>query len=109
MKNIWQKILDLIRRFLAKSGGYFVVSWRGKTDVETSDNDLVNDPNLQRLALEAVKSAAALLLTGDEAWDSAFATFKASVEALGLKLGRSVLDTCLQEMYLWWKNHKQEG
>ena len=109
MKALWQKILNLVRKLLAKSGAYFVVTWQGKTDAVTPDNDLVNDPNLQWLALEAVKAAAALLLTGDEAWDKAYAQFKASVEELGMRLSRSVLDTILQEMYLWWKNHKKEG
>jgi len=100
MKSIWNKLVSAFRSLLSGAAQLFYVVWTaGKKEIA----DILNDPELQELALEAVKQAALRKLQGDEAWAEAFRTFAAATRARGWALGTAMLETILQTSYVVFK------
>ena len=100
MKALWAKLVSAFRSLLAGAKQLFYVVWTaGKKEIA----DILNDPELQELALEAVKQAALRKLQGDEAWAEAFKAFAAATRARGWALGTAMLETILQTSYVVFK------
>lgn len=69
---------------------------------------IINDKELQALALAAVKAAAKRALTGDKAWVAARDAFTAALAAKGKDIGNAAIDTLLQLAYYCFKNEVPE-
>ena len=64
---------------------------------------VVNDPDLQALALEACRSAWRAGLTGDAAWRHAFDALASGLSARGRVIAMDLAETVLQAVYSVWK------
>lgn len=104
MKKLLAKLISLLRALFTGRKQVFYAVWL-KASAEISD--MANNPELQELALEAVKSAALRKLKGDEAWREAFGMFKAALIAKGYELGTAMMDTILQSVYMGYKAEKE--
>lgn len=104
--NLWNKIKEYLKSFFSKGQKVlFAILMETKKDV----SKFLNDPELQRLALEAVKKAALAKLTGNVAWEAAYAAFTVAVKEKGLELGTALLETILQTAYLYFKFTEGNG
>lgn len=106
MKTLWTKLKNAFRSLLAGTKQLFYVVW---TASKKELADVLNDPQLQEMALEAVRVAAARKLSGDEAWKEAFAMFRAYVGARKYQLGTAILETILQTAYTVYKYTEGNG
>ena len=106
MKTLWNKLKNAFRSLLAGTKQLFFVVW---TASKKELADILNDSELQQLALKAVSEAAAKRLQGDEAWKDAFAQFKVAVAAKGWQLGTAILETILQTAYTVFKYTEGNG
>jgi len=64
---------------------------------------LLNDPDLQALAVAACREAAARGLSGDAAWRTAFEAFTASLRQRSITLATNIAETLLQTAYTVWR------
>ena len=102
MKNLFHRIATWLQSlFKGKGKRLFVVAWKAATDTAL---DRLNDPDLQQAALACVRAAAAKALHGDDAWNEAWASFRAHALAAGKDWGRSTLETILQVTYSRFKD-----
>lgn len=104
MKKLLAKIVSALRALFSGRKQVFYAVW---LTAKSAINDTANDPELQELALEAVKTAALRKLKGDDAWREAFGMFKSAVVAKGYELGQAMLDTILQSVYMGYKAEKE--
>jgi len=100
MKKLWNRIVDFFRGIAAGSKKLVYVVWTG---AKKEICDILNDKELQSLALEAVREAAKSKLHGDEAWKVAYNRFKYMAAQRGLDFGTAVLESILQNVYLVFK------
>lgn len=100
MKSLWQKFVSALRRLFG-GGQLFVLVWAGITD---GTNRTINNAQLQALAREAVKAAAAAGLKGAEARSDAFARCKAALAEIGIELADRLVDTLLQIGYMQFRD-----
>ena len=100
MKKLWNRILTYLSNFVRGGKTLMYVAW---ASIKSEVVDLLNDTELQGLALEAVRNAAKAKLQGDEAWAQAFDEFKKAALARGKNVGTAVLETILQNVYLVFK------
>ena len=98
--NVFSKIAGWFRKLFAGTRQLFFVVW---TASRKEISDALNDPELQQLALVAVRNAAYRGLTGDAAWTDALAQFKVAVEGRGHEVGRAILEAILQNVYIVFK------
>lgn len=104
--KIWAKLVSAIRSLLAGAKQLFYVVWTaGKKELA----DILNDPQLQELALQAVRMAAQSGLTAEERWNVAWQHFKGIAEAKGWQLGTAILETILQTAYTVYKYTEGNG
>jgi hypothetical protein len=97
---MWKKIVDFFKNLFKKGKDLlYVIYVDSKKDIQK----FLNDPELQKLALEAIKTAALAKLGGNVAWEAAFAAFSAAVKAKGFDLGTALLETILQNTYIYFK------
>lgn len=66
--------------------------------------EILNDAELQQAALEAVKSAAANGLNGNDAFAEASALLRQKISARGETLRDHLVDTLVQNAYAYLKN-----
>ena len=104
--NLWAKIVKFFKSLIDSGKKLIYVVY---TDAKKSIADVLNDPELQNLALEAVKQAALSKLQGNDAWEAAYAQFKQAVLARGRNLGTAVLETVLQNVYVVFKFTEVNG
>jgi hypothetical protein len=100
MKKLWKKIVSFFRDLASGSKKLVYVVW---TSAKKEICDILNDKELQALALEAIRTAAKNKLKGEEAWNFAYAKFKEACVAKGINFGTAVLETVLQNVYLVFK------
>lgn len=106
MKTIWSKLKSAFRSLLAGTKQLFYVVW---TASRKELADILNDPDLQELALQAVRMAAQPGLTPEERWNVAWQHFKGIAEAKGWVLGTAILETVLQTAYTVYKYKEGNG
>jgi len=104
--NLWAKIVKFFKGLIDSGKKLIYVVY---TDAKKSIADVLNDPELQNLALEAVKQAALSKLQGNDAWEVAYTQFKQAVLARGRNLGTAVLETILQNVYVVFKFTEGNG
>jgi len=98
--KFWNKIVSFFKSVISGGKKLLYIVY---TDAKKSIADVLNDPVLQELALEAVKQAALAGLQGNDAWEKAFAAFSAAVKAKGRVIGTAMLETILQNVYVVFK------
>ena len=97
MKALFIRLATWLKSlFQTRAKRLFVLAWKAATDTALVR---LNDPDLQQAALVCVQAAAAKALRGDDAWNDAWAAFKAHATAAGKDWGRSTLETILQISY----------
>ena len=102
MKALFIRLATWLKSlFQTRTKRLFVVAWKAATDTAL---DRLNDPDLQQAALACVRAAAAKALHGDDAWNEAWASFRAHALAAGKDWGRSTLETILQVTYSRFKD-----
>ena len=106
MKTLWNKLKNAFRSLLAGTKQLFFVVW---TASKKELADILNDPQLQELALYAVRGAAQKGLTAEERWKIAYDYFKAIAAAKGWQLGTAILETILQTAYTVYKYTEGNG
>ena len=96
--------MSMIRRFLAriftKVREVFTIVAKG---VAKDVLAILNDAELQSLAVDACARAAALGLRGDAAWKHAFDDFGNQLRLRGRELATNLAETLLQTAYTVWK------
>lgn len=106
MKKLWQKLVAACRSILAGTKQLFYVVW---TASRKELADILNNPDLQELALQAVRMAAQPGLSAEERWNIAWQHFKGIAEAKGWVLGTAILETVLQTAYTVYKYSEGNG
>lgn len=106
MKTLWNKLKNAFRSLLAGTKQLFFVVW---TASKKELADILNDPQLQELALQAVRMAAQSGLTAEERWNIAWQHFKGIAKAKGWQLGTAILETILQTAYTVYKYTEGNG
>lgn len=104
--KFWNKIVAFFKSIVSGSKKLLYIVY---TDAKKSIADVLNDPVLQELALEAVKQAALSGLQGNDAWEKAFAAFSAAVKAKGRVIGTAMRETILQNVYVVFKFTEGNG
>lgn len=100
MKKLWNKIVSFFRDIISGSKKLVYVVW---TSAKKEICDILNNKELQALALEAIREAARNKLQGEDAWNAAYEQFKEACVEKGLDFGTAVLETILQNVYLVFK------
>lgn len=98
--SIFGKIVSWFKSLLAGTRQLFFVVW---TASKKEIADSLNDPELQQMALTAVRNAALAKLRGEDAWAEAFSQFKMAVEGRGHEIGTAILEAILQNVYVVFK------
>ncbi len=106
MKTLWAKLVSAFRSLLAGTKQLFYVVW---TASRKELADILNNPDLQEIALQAVRMAAQSGLTAEERWNIAWQHFKGIAEAKGWQLGTAILETVLQTAYTVYKYREGTG
>lgn len=106
MKTLWNKLKNAFRSLLAGTKQLFYVVW---TASRKELADILNNPDLQELALQAVRMAAQPGLSAEERWNIAWQHFKGIAEAKGWVLGTAILETVLQTAYTVYKYSEGNG
>jgi hypothetical protein len=98
--KFWNKIVSFFKGILSGSKKLLYIVY---TETKKSIADVLNDPELQQLALEAVKQAALAKLQGNDAWEQAYRQFAEAAKLKGRNLGTAILETILQNVYVVYK------
>lgn len=106
MKTLWAKLVSAFRSLLAGTRQLFYVVW---TASRKELADILNDKELQQLALYAVRRAAQKGVSAEERWEIAFGYFKAVAEAKGWEPGTAILESILQTAYTVYKYTEGNG
>lgn len=106
MKKLWAKLVAAFRSLLAGTRQLFYVVW---TASRKELAEILNDPQLQELALYAVRRAAQQGLTAEERWKIAYDYFKAIAAAKGWEPGTAILEAILQTAYTVYKYTEGNG
>lgn len=70
--------------------------------------DIINDPELQAAAREAVTAAAKSCLSDEDSWVTARDTFVAILKTKGRTLKDSAINLLIEAAYYCFKNRKQD-
>ena len=106
MKKLWAKLVAAFRSLLAGTKQLFYVVW---TASRKELAEILNDPQLQELALYAVRRAAKSGLTAEERWKIAYEYFKSIAAAKGWEPGTAILEAILQTAYTVYKYSEGNG
>ena len=98
--NVFAKIVAWFKKLLAGTRQLFFVVW---TASKKEIADALNDPELQQMALTAVRNAALAKLRGEDAWKEAFSEFNSAVIGAGHDIATSILEAILQNTYVVFK------
>jgi hypothetical protein len=97
---MWKTIKAWFATLFRRSREIFVLIARGVADDVLT---VLNDPDLQALAVDACRRAAAEKLAGNDAWGFALDALLSELRERGIQLATNIVETVLQTAYTVWK------